>query len=159
MPATINGTTGFGGNLTGNVTGNVTGTASAIADGAVSAAKLDGAQTGSAPIYGCRAWVNFDGTTVTNVGGENRCTIRGSGNVSKVVRNDTGDYSVTFSTPMPSANYSCVVSGSSITGVSNMGYAGIVATQAPTSSIVRFITTQQSGALTNLPYVQVAVFG
>ena len=25
MPATINGTTGFGGNLTGNVTGNVTG--------------------------------------------------------------------------------------------------------------------------------------
>jgi hypothetical protein len=27
MPATINGTTGFGGNLTGNVTGNVSGTA------------------------------------------------------------------------------------------------------------------------------------
>lgn len=29
MPATINGTTGFGGNLTGNVTGNVSGTSSA----------------------------------------------------------------------------------------------------------------------------------
>lgn len=105
MPATINGTTGFGGNLTGNVTGNVTGTSSAVADGAVSAAKLDGAQTGSAPIYGCRAWVNFDGTSVTNVGGEDRCTIRASGNVTKVVRNGTGDYTVHFTTALQDALY------------------------------------------------------
>ena len=34
---------------------------SKLADAGITAAKLDGAQTGSAPIYGCRAWVNFDG--------------------------------------------------------------------------------------------------
>ena len=37
-----------------------------LVDASVTAAKLSGAQTGSAPIYGCRAWVNFDGT-LTNV--------------------------------------------------------------------------------------------
>lgn len=32
-----------------------------IADAAVTAPKLSGAQTGNAPIYGCRAWVNING--------------------------------------------------------------------------------------------------
>ena len=58
--------------------------------------------TGSAPIYSCRAWVNFDGTT--NVGGF--CTIRASGNVSSVADNGTGDYTVNFTTALPDANYS-----------------------------------------------------
>lgn len=108
MPATINGTTGFGGNLTGNVTGNVTGTSSAVADGAVSAAKLDGAQSGSAPIYGCRAWVNFDGTRdasgAASTSNTNRF-IRASGNVASVLRNGAGDYTITFTTAMLDANY------------------------------------------------------
>jgi hypothetical protein len=64
--------------LTGDVTvtsGGVTAIGSAkvvtsmINNAAVTAAKLDGAQTGSAPIYGCRAWVNFNGTTADNIGG------------------------------------------------------------------------------------------
>jgi hypothetical protein len=46
-----------------------------------------------------RAWVNFDGTTSPG-------TIRGSGNVSSVTRNGTGDYTVNFTTAMPDANYS-----------------------------------------------------
>jgi hypothetical protein len=40
-----------------------------IADAAITAPKLDGAQTGTAPIYGIRAWVNFDGTTAADIGG------------------------------------------------------------------------------------------
>jgi len=40
-----------------------------IADAAITAPKLDGAQTGTAPIYGIRAWVNFDGTTADDIGG------------------------------------------------------------------------------------------
>ena len=40
--------------------------------------------SGTAPLYGCRAWVNFDGTTATP------CTIRGSGNVTSVTKNSTG---------------------------------------------------------------------
>jgi len=54
--------------------------------------------SGSAPIYACRAWVNFDGNTSPG-------TIRASGNVSSVIRNGTGDYTVNFTTAMPDSNY------------------------------------------------------
>ncbi len=60
----VNGTvtaTAFAGPLTGDVTGNVTGSASTVSDGAITAAKLNGDQTGSAPIFGTRAWASFDG--------------------------------------------------------------------------------------------------
>lgn len=53
--------------------------------------------TGSAPIYACRAWVNFNGTGTVS--------IRGSGNVSSITDNGTGDYTVNFTTAMPDANY------------------------------------------------------
>ena len=54
--------------------------------------------SGSAPVYACRAWVNFNGTTSPG-------TIRASGNVSSVTRNSTGTYTVNFATAMPDANY------------------------------------------------------
>jgi hypothetical protein len=50
-----------------NATADIAG--SKLADAGITAAKLSGAQTGAAPIYGCRAWVNFDGTTADNIGG------------------------------------------------------------------------------------------
>ena len=53
--------------------------------------------TGSAPIYACRAWVNFNGTGTV--------AIRASGNVSSITDNGTGDYTVNFATAMPDANY------------------------------------------------------
>jgi hypothetical protein len=59
--------------------------------------------TGTAPIYAARAWVNFDGTTATP------STISGSGNVSSITRNTTGNYTVNFTTAMPDANYTTVV--------------------------------------------------
>jgi hypothetical protein len=65
----------------------------------------------SPPIFACRAWVNFDGTAGSTVDGEFRCTVRASGNVSKVVRNSTGDYTITFSTAMPDANFVGHISG------------------------------------------------
>jgi hypothetical protein len=55
--------------------------------------------SGSAPLYACRAWVNFNGTTSPG-------TIRASGNVSSVTKNGTGDYTVNFTTAMSDANYS-----------------------------------------------------
>jgi len=63
--------------------------------------------TGSAPVYACRAWVNFDGTGTVS--------IRESGNVSSITDNGTGDYTVNFATAMPDTNYAisgwCIVSG------------------------------------------------
>lgn len=69
-----------------------------------------------APVYGCRAWVNFDGTRDTtgavSTANTNRL-IRASGNVASVLRNSTGNYTITFTTAMPDVNYS-VVSGTNI---------------------------------------------
>jgi hypothetical protein len=54
---------------------------------------------GSAAVaYGCRAWVNFNGTGTV--------AIRASGNVSSITDNGTGNYTVNFTTAMPDANYS-----------------------------------------------------
>jgi hypothetical protein len=44
-------------------------TTAKILDANVTAPKLSGAQTGTAPIFGVRAWVNFDGTTSADIGG------------------------------------------------------------------------------------------
>jgi hypothetical protein len=59
---------------------------------------------GDAPMYVCRAWVNFDGTTTPP-------TIRASGNVSSVVRNGTGSFTINFHTDIQDINYA--VAGSS----------------------------------------------
>lgn len=53
--------------------------------------------TGSAPMFACRAWVNFDGTSGL---------IRASGNVSSVVRHSTGEYTISFASAMPDSDYS-----------------------------------------------------
>jgi len=58
--------------------------------------------TGSAPVYACRAWVNFDGTDTL--------FIRDSGNVSSVTDNGTGNYIVNFATAMPDDNFCAVAS-------------------------------------------------
>ena len=59
----------------------------------------------SLPIFACRAWVHFNGGEVTSVNSEDHCTIRASGNISKVVRNATGLFTIYFDTPMPDTNY------------------------------------------------------
>jgi hypothetical protein len=59
--------------------------------------------SGNAPIFACRAWVRFSGSTSPG-------TIAASGNVSSVTRNSTGDYTVNFTTALPSANYAVALS-------------------------------------------------
>ena len=51
-----------------------------------------------ATAYGCRAWVNFNGTGTV--------AIRASGNVTSITDNGTGQYTVNFTNAMPDANYS-----------------------------------------------------
>jgi hypothetical protein len=61
-----------------------------------------------ATAYGCRAWVNFNGTGTV--------AIRASGNVSSITDNGTGDYTVNFTTNMPNTNYAVVFGGTSVNG-------------------------------------------
>ena len=72
-----------------------------------------------APAYGCRAWVNFNGTGTV--------AIRGSGNVSSITDLGTGAYRVNFATGMPDANYAVATSGEGYT----LGDAG--ALQGPST--------------------------
>jgi hypothetical protein len=74
----------------------------------------------SAVAYGCRAWVNFNGTGTI--------AIRGSGNVSSVSNLGTGYYRINFSTAMPDVNYS--VTGAS-SAESNFG--GVLVVDTTTS--------------------------
>ena len=83
----------------------------------VTAAKLNGVakdgsgnniSAGTAAVFGCRAWVNFDGTKDTTGAASTANTnrlIRASGNVTSVKREAAGSYTVTFTTAMPDANY------------------------------------------------------
>jgi len=86
--------------------------------------------SGSAPSYSCRAWINFNGTA---------STIRNSGNVSTLVKNGTGNYTINFSTAMPTADYAVCVGGNlSIGGTETrkLGGIGVLARTTTSFSII-----------------------
>jgi hypothetical protein len=93
----------------------------------------------SPPIYACRAWVNFDGTTTPP-------TIRESGNVSSVTRSSTGIYFVNFATAMPDASYAAIATS---------GLDNFARTDAATTSQVRVVIAL---AQANSDRVSVAIF-
>jgi hypothetical protein len=99
-----------------------------------------------ATAYGCRAWVNFNGTGTV--------AIRASGNVSSITDNGTGDYTVNFTNALPDANYSAV--GAAMQGLSNSNFFFGPVTSAPTTSAFRFITLNTSFSFTDSLYVSLA---
>jgi hypothetical protein len=86
--------------------------------------------SGSAPVYACRAWVRFNGTTSPG-------TINASGNVSSVTRPGTGSFTVNFTTAIADANYSVV--GSCAQG-GNGGNISISSTATGSFSITTYST-------------------
>jgi hypothetical protein len=50
-----------------------------------------------ATAYGCRAWVNFNGTGTV--------AIRAAGNVTSITDNSTGNYTINFTTALSDTNY------------------------------------------------------
>jgi hypothetical protein len=86
---------------------------------------------GGAPIYACRAWVNFNGTGTP--------AIRASGNVSSITDNGVGDYTVNFATAMQDADYAMVQGSANISGAisDRPVIAGFNIATAPTSSAAR----------------------
>jgi hypothetical protein len=173
----------------------------------------------AATAYGCRAWVNFDGTANTNLTGTYsqtgttvtvtitahgyitgssayldftsgtavdgaytvtvtdantftvtqasrttsgnvtsvRSTIRGSGNVSSVSDNGTGDYTVNFTTAMPDANYACVISGG--TGAATTrAIASNANLVVPTTTASRIGTSTGANVIADYAYISVSYF-
>jgi hypothetical protein len=135
-----------------DVTGDINVTGDFRKNGTVFAG-LTGGQTGSAPLFAARAWVNFDGTGTV--------AIRASGNVSSITDNGTGDYTVNFTTAMPDANYCVVRSTSSNSGTADFYPPADLGTI--TTSSVRFITGYitnftADGVVLDLNNIHVAIF-
>lgn len=107
--------------------------------------------TGIAPIYACRAWVNFNGTGTP--------AIRASGNVSSITDNGVGDYTINFTTGMPDANYSfsgfCTLQAS--TSAAGVVTFGNDFTMSSSSLRIKSANTTTGGAQDSA-YITVGVF-
>ena len=112
----------------------------------------------SLPMFACRAWVNFDGTKdtsgATSTANTNRL-IRGSCNVASVLRNGTGDYTITFTTNMPDANYS--ISGCT-QYQNNAGQTFIEGPSDASQSSVRIYSKNNSNQTYDSVFISVQVF-
>jgi len=99
-----------------------------------------------ATAYGCRAWVNFNGTGTP--------AIRGSGNVSSITDGGTGTFTVNFTTSMPDQNYSAV--GSAVNSTSSL--VGITAAGGIQTPYFEIRVTNDAGSLQDPNFCCYAVF-
>ena len=107
--------------------------------------------SGSAPMYACRAWVNFNGTGTV--------TIRAGGNVSSITDNGTGDYTVNFATNMEDADYAIAGFATYPLSTQAVGLVSFGNDFAPTSGSVRIKTADSTGSrLRDSAFVNVAIF-
>jgi hypothetical protein len=110
--------------------------------------------TGTAPVYACRAWVNFNGFGTV--------AIRASGNVSSITDNGTGNYTVNFTTAMPDANYCALVTSIPKTAANNINYTfGLYPSGIKTTSAVQVAVggaSNATGFTVDFDQVNVAIF-
>jgi hypothetical protein len=113
---------------------------------------IDSAQfatvSGTAPLYACRAWVNFNGTGTI--------AIRASGNVSSITDNGIGNYTINFTTALPDANYSLAGVTDNSNGVAP-NFVCLLNGGTATTSAVQF-TTSSTAANYDNSRVNVSVF-
>jgi hypothetical protein len=108
-----------------------------------------------ATAYGCRAWVNFNGTGTV--------AIRASGNVTSITDNGTGDFTVNFTNAMPDANYAQVLIHSPSYGAAFPTPAfnsntSTLTEVAPTTTAARFACAISLSTYFDPKYVNFAVF-
>ena len=114
--------------------------------------------TGEAPISACRAWVCFNGKASPP-------KILSSFNISSVVKNATGDYTLNFTTPLENSNYA--VSCGGVMGLlGNKYYPGVKALgsgdepmlKTPTQLGIACISTTSGAYLLDMSEIYVEVF-
>jgi hypothetical protein len=150
MASIINADTSNGLKLTSDTTGQLdfqsAGSTKATIDTSGNL-KFDSGYGSVATVYGCRAWVNFNGSGTV--------AIRGSGNVSSITDNSTGNYTVNFATDMPDTNYSTVQGYSP---ASSNCYVTRVSTLTVSSVRMGTYLNYANGAALDMSMVAVTVF-
>ena len=103
-----------------------------------------------ATVYGCRAWVNFNGVGAVS--------IRASGNVSSITDGGVGIYTVNFSNAMPDVNYATL--GTVLFGsIGNKGGIEVDSTGSnPTTTTTRLRTFTSSTTQADCAAVYVSIF-
>ena len=111
--------------------------------------KFNSGYGSAATAYGCRAWVNFNGTGTV--------AIRASGNVSSITDAGVGSYFVNFTNAMPDTNYSPIHSYTTEFNVQHtVGFlSGVVAT---TYFGVQYFNVANSAQASDKSIVAIAVF-
>ena len=118
--------------------------------------KFNSGYGSAATAYGCRAWVNFDGTGTV--------AIRASGNVSSITDVGVGDYTVNFTTALSDTNYATICNANcDRNGASFSGWFGVNATNAgvyanKTTTAVRVGTITSGSAAIDFFDCGVSVF-
>jgi hypothetical protein len=105
-----------------------------------------------ATAYGCRAWVNFNGTGTV--------AIRASGNVTSITDNNTGDYTVNFTNALPDANYTpvCLGNRASTAQAPRIPLIRSDGTVPTTSALrVEMVDTSSTGT-SDQAYINIAIF-
>jgi len=104
-----------------------------------------------ATAYGCRAWVNFNGTGVV--------AIRASGNVTAITDNGTGDYTVNLTNAMPDVNYCFTTASGQFAAANVPATLGINRDNLTvTTTAVRLYNITGAGALQDGANLYVAFF-
>ena len=143
------GGTSLPGNSIVTLTGTQTLTNKTLTSPTLTTPNINSAQfatvSGTAPLYACRAWVNFIGTGTV--------TINASGNVSSITDNGLGDYTVNFTTAISDANFTSVLSqGTTPADV-------IITNTGQTTSTVRITTYRPAtGLAIDMAIVCAAIF-
>lgn len=114
--------------------------------------------TGGAPISACRAWVSFNGKASPPV-------ILSSLNISSVVKNATGDYTLNFATPLENSNYA-VSCGGATGGAGDKVYPcvkanvdeGVPVLKTPNQLRVACVVAARTAQLYDMSEIYIEVF-
>ena len=103
----------------------------------------------AATAYGCRAWVNFNGTGTV--------AIRSSGNVSSITDSGTGSYALNFTNALTDTNYAWAASTRA--SASNYSWLSTQLAGTKTTTQIAFVNIQSTaGTLQDSSEVDVIIF-
>jgi hypothetical protein len=110
---------------------------------------FDGGFGSIAPAYGCRAWINFNGTGTP--------AIRGSANVSSITDVNVGRYELNLVTAMPDTNYSVAGTCDGF-GVANSGAVVSSVDRGNTTTKVALFIQDNAGNAQDFSTIMASVF-
>jgi hypothetical protein len=102
--------------------------------------------TGTAPMYACRAWVNFDGDV-------SAATIRNSRNIASTTRFSTGSYRMDYITALPISDYAVTAA------LQRVGdYTEVLNISSESTTFLSFTCRSYDGGIADSKIICVAVF-